>query len=364
MKTQATFKIVIAGGGTGGHLYPGIAIADEFMRQNRKNKILFLNTGNKLEKKILSMEQYPSASIESGKFINQNIFNKIKTVFIILSSVSIAKKELEKFKADAVIGVGGYVGVPVIIAAWLKRIPVFLQEQNSVAGISNKIFSLISKANFVSFENTKLGFENKKVFSGNPIRRKILGERKKDNKNKFTVFITGGSQGARAINNAIIDSFDFIDEIDSFLFIHQTGEPQFEGIEKIYKNKGINSYPAPFFKEIADIYKKSDLIVARAGASTLAEISGAGIPAIFIPYPYATHNHQYYNCIEFEKKGAAIVIEEKNLSGKALGENISNLYKDKKLLTSMAEKMKEQSMPNAANKIYETIKGILEKNHV
>jgi len=364
MTEKKTFNIVIAGGGTGGHLYPGIAVADEFMRQNIENRVLFINTGNRIEKKILSAEPYPSVAIESGKFLNQSFFSKIKTVFTILFSVSKASKELEKFKADAVVGVGGYAGVPVMIAAWLKKIPVFIQEQNSVPGISNKIFSSIAEINFVSFENTKLGPEKKKIVSGNPIRKKIISSGIKNENHGFTVFITGGSQGAGAVNSSVIESFEYIEEIENFCFIHQTGEPQFEEIEREYKNKGVNGHPAPFFSDISEIYKKSDLIIARAGASTLAEISAAQIPAVFIPYPFATHNHQFHNCIQFEKSGAAVVIEEKNLSGKILGETINRLYKDRGLLASMAERMKEQSKPDAANKIYESIKEVLNKNHV
>jgi UDP-N-acetylglucosamine--N-acetylmuramyl-(pentapeptide) pyrophosphoryl-undecaprenol N-acetylglucosamine transferase len=360
MKEKKAVNIVIAGGGTGGHLYPGIAVADEFMRQNKQNRILFINTGNKIEKKILSNEPYKTAAIESGKFLNQSISGKIKTLFTILFSVSKASKKLEKFKADAVIGVGGYAGVPVMIAAWLKKIPVFIQEQNSIPGISNKLFSLISKANFVSFETTKLGPEKRKIFSGNPIRKNIISSEKRSPDEKFIVFITGGSQGAGAINNAVIESIDFIEEIENIFFIHQTGEPQFSEINTIYKTRQISAHPAPFFSDIAEIYKKTDLVIARAGASTLAEISAAGIPAVFIPYPFATHNHQFHNCIEFEKNKAAIVIEEKNLSGSSLGKTINHLYKNKNLLETMKEQMKKQAKPDAANKIYETITRILE----
>jgi UDP-N-acetylglucosamine--N-acetylmuramyl-(pentapeptide) pyrophosphoryl-undecaprenol N-acetylglucosamine transferase len=365
MKNKEYFNIVIAGGGTGGHLYPGIAIADEFVLQNKKNQILFLNTGNKIEEKILSNEPYASLSIKSGKFVNQTFFNKIKSIFTILSSILKASEELDKFKADAVIGVGGYVGVPVIIAAWLKNIPVFIQEQNSVAGKSNKLFSYIAKLNFVSFENTKLGPKKKRFFTGNPVRQKIAENIKEKNDNApFTIFITGGSQGSKAINNAVIQSFEYINKIENFLFIHQTGEPFFEIIEKKYREQNINCEVLPFFKNISDIYKKTDLIVSRAGASTLSEISAAGIPAIFIPYPYATHNHQFHNCIEFQNKGAAVVIEEKDLSGEKLAQAINQFYENKAILDLMAKKMKEQSNPFAANKIYNLIKGKLSTDHV
>ncbi|MCB9480228.1 MAG: undecaprenyldiphospho-muramoylpentapeptide beta-N-acetylglucosaminyltransferase [Desulfobacteraceae bacterium] len=365
MKNNDSSNIVIAGGGTGGHLYPGIAIADEFVRQNRNNRILFINTGNAIENKILSKEPYRSLSIQSGKFLNQSLFNKIKSILTVSGSIFKASKELDNFKADAVIGVGGYVGVPVIIAAWLKKIPVFIQEQNSVPGISNKIFSFISKFNFVSFENTKLGPEKKKIFTGNPVRQ-IISENSrnhKDNK-KFTVFITGGSQGAKAINQALIQSLDYIKQSENIQFIHQTGESQFDSIKKQYNNKKISCEVAPFFSNISDIYKKTDLIISRAGASTLAEISAAGIPAVFIPYPFATHNHQFHNCIEFQKKGAAIVIEEKDLSGKIIGKIINSFYEDRNMLYSMERIMKEQSNPDAASKIYKIIKRELQSYHV
>ncbi|MGM0417312.1 MAG: undecaprenyldiphospho-muramoylpentapeptide beta-N-acetylglucosaminyltransferase [Thermodesulfobacteriota bacterium] len=359
MDKKKNFKIAITGGGTGGHLYPGVALADVFTEKNSLNEVLFLNTGNSLEKNILNNEGYEYKVIPSGGILGKSFLNKFKNLLTVLKSVSLARTELKKFKADAVIGVGGYVSVPVIIAAIIGNIPVFLQEQNSVPGISNKIFAYFAKLNFTSFPDTKLGPDGKNIFTGNPIRKKIGLNAYKTDKKSATIFITGGSQGAESINKAVCDSLKFFEDLDKMKFIHQTGEKDYEFVKKNFIEKKANFEVQPFFSKITDIYSKSDLIIARAGASTIAELTCAKIPAILVPFPFATHNHQYFNAKSLAGDNAAVLIEEKNLTGEVLAEAVKSLINDKNRLETMSKNMKKAAKPNAADEIYYRIKGKL-----
>lgn len=360
MSVNKNLNIIIAGGGTGGHLFPGVAIADKFLEKNPDNNILFINTGNKIEKKILDKENYTYKIIPSGGILGKSFAQKIKNLKKIATSILLARKELIKFKPNAVVGVGGYVSVPVIIASLINRTPVFIQEQNSIPGITNKIFSYFTKLNFVSFKDTKLGLRRKKIFSGNPIRNSISkGSYSIKDKNKITILITGGSQGAKAINNAFCQSLEYLEDKNKIHVIHQTGVADFDEIKSFYEQNGLNHDVRPFFDNMPEVYAKTDLIIARAGASTLAEIKSANIPAIFIPFPHATHNHQYYNALSLKKYGAAFVIEEKNISGKILGNLINDFISNPDKLQVISNNMKKISKENAAEIIYEKITGKL-----
>lgn len=353
-------NIVIAGGGTGGHLFPGVAIADAFKEISSQNEILFLNTGNKIEKKILDKQGYDYKIIPSGGILGKNLLSKFKSIIKIFKSLSLASKKLDEFEADAVIGVGGYVSVPVIISAWIKGIPVFIQEQNTIPGITNKIFSYISILNFISFENTKIGPVKKRVFTGNPIRKKIASQKSdKKEHDELTILITGGSQGAKAINNGVVEALEYINQKDKIKFIHQTGDIDFDPIQKEYEKNNIKVNLSNFFQDMDEIYKETDIVIARSGATTVSEISCAGIPAILIPFPHATHNHQYHNSMSLVEKGAAFLIEEKDLNGKALAELINDLLEKPEKLVDMSRSMAENAKPNAAYDICSYIIGKL-----
>lgn len=353
-------NIVIAGGGTGGHLFPGVAIASAFIEISGSNRILFLNTGNKIEKNILNKSGFDYKVIPSGGILGKNLIEKLKNILKIASSISAASKRLDEFETDAVIGVGGYVSAPAIIAAWLKGIPVFIQEQNTIPGIANKIFSYIAKLNFISFKDTKLGPHKKRIFTGNPIRKAITENKYSFNpENGIRLLVTGGSQGAKAINQAIIDSFQYIEETDKIKITHQTGETDFENIQNEYSKLGINPEVAPFFTNFEKVYSNTDLIIARSGASTISEIACAAIPSILIPYPLAIHNHQYKNASSLEAEGAAKVIKESDLNGKTLAQEINNIVKNPDILTEMNRKMQSIAKPNAAYDICSYIIGKL-----
>ncbi|PIE75155.1 MAG: undecaprenyldiphospho-muramoylpentapeptide beta-N-acetylglucosaminyltransferase [Deltaproteobacteria bacterium] len=356
MKNNKKLNIIIAGGGTGGHLYPGIAVAEIFINENPENKILFLNTGNNVEKRILNFYKFNYKKIPSSGFFGKNLVEKIKSIKKILLSVKKAIMEIKNFQTDAILGVGGYVSVPVLIAAIIKRIPFFIQEQNSVPGIANKIFSFFSVYNFVSFETTKLGVQKKRFFTGNPVRSKIIPKiKEKSGNEKISVFITGGSQGASAINKTFCRAIDFIEHHDKLEIIHQTGKKDLDFVVDTYKKKSIKNDTRAFFDDIYEIYQKTDIIVARSGASTISEITCAGIPSILIPFPFATHNHQFHNAKNLMEKGAAIIIEEKNLSEKLLAQHINDLIKKPENLKKMGKRALSLAKPDAAYEIYNKI---------
>jgi len=354
IKEKSYLNIVIAGGGTGGHLFPGVAIAEEFKNISDKHRILFLNTGNKIERQILDKANFNYKVIPSAGFFNKNIKDKLKSILKIISSVSKASSILNEFRADAVIGVGGYVSVPILIAAILNNIPVFIQEQNTIPGMANRLFSWFAVMNFTGFKNTKKGFKKRVTYTGNPIRKRInLIEYSIKSEN--TILVTGGSQGAHRINQAFMNCINDLKDKKNILFIHQTGEKDFEKIKQIYEQKKLKYMAAPFFNNMDKLYGKTSLIISRAGASTLAEISCANIPAILIPFPYATHNHQFHNAKALTKEGAAIIIEENENTACKFAEQINFLLSDKKKLLYMSEKMKNTAKPDAAKNICELI---------
>jgi UDP-N-acetylglucosamine--N-acetylmuramyl-(pentapeptide) pyrophosphoryl-undecaprenol N-acetylglucosamine transferase len=335
---QSPLKIIFAVGGTGGHLFPAIAIAQELMTRNFENHIIFIGTGKPIEVSVLSQYGFVSRKISAEGIKGRSLFQQAKAMLILVRGVFQSFRVLKSDKPDLVVGMGSYSAVPVVLAAWLNHIPVVLCEQNVLPGIANRILSRIADRVCISFKSTIGNLpQSKKVFTGNPVRREILQaeQKEKDLKEPFTILILGGSQGAHGINMAVIDALEFFNEAAKFFFIHQTGEHDDNIVRTAYKKKQISCEVRAFFKDMKRIYEKADLVVCRAGATTVAEISALGKPAIFIPFPHAADNHQVLNARHFCDAGASEMISEKELTGQLLAEKILNLAKDRPQLEKM-----------------------------
>ena len=345
-------KIVIAGGGTGGHLFPGIAIASEFLKQNKKSEVLFVNTGNKLERRVLSKLGFKIETINTegikGRGISQKIIAILKIPKAIFSSVFI----LKKFKPDVVIGMGSYSAGPVVLAAFFLRIKTAICEQNIFPGITNRFLSHIASKIYLSFEDTRLIKKSSKILvSGNPVRNEILNIEEKEN--NFTIFIIGGSQGAHNINIAMLEAAKDLDK--KYFFIHQTGVQDEVFVCDGYKKLKHKFDARKFFNNMESQYAKADLIIARAGATTVAEIIATKKPTIFIPFPFASDNHQFFNAKSLEDVGVAKIMIEKNLSGKNLSKTIKGIIENKKTLEQMQNNFKKIENKNAAKIIVEDL---------
>lgn len=356
-------NILIAGGGTGGHLFPGISIAQEFLKANSDSRILFAGTDRPFEKSILEKAGFSHKKINISGLMGMGLFNKLKTALKLPAAVIQAAFILIRFKADLIVGVGGYSSGPVAIAAWLLRKKTVLHEQNIIPGITNKILSRFADRIYVSFAETANHFSMTTVkTTGNPVRSEILAvNHSTDTMNApFTVLISGGSQGAHTINEAVCDAISHLDK-DRFFFIHQTGINDAEKVESDYLKSGLPHTVQPFFNDMDKQYEKSDLIICRAGATTIAEITAMGHSAILIPFPFAADNHQEKNADVLVKKKAAEMITEDILTGKMLAEKISYYAEHPEKLKEMGENSRAYGKPNAAativNDCYELLKG-------
>lgn len=365
-------KVIISGGGTGGHIYPGISLAYEIKDRDIKNDILFVGTERGLESKLVPREGFKIVKIKARGIKRKICFENLIAIIIFLLSLFQSYKIIKKYKPDLVIGTGGYVSGSIVLMAAILGVPTFVHEQNVIPGITNKLLSRITRATFLSFNQSKEYFSNKAklIFTGNPIRFKNIKqnterEYKKYNldSSKKTILVLGGSKGAASINRAVLGSIDFIKDAikNNLQVLLISGQDDYDNIRGIVgENHKIFSVE-PYLHDIEKAYSLADLVICRAGATTLAEIVAYGLPAILIPYPYATQDHQGINAKIFEREGAAILILEKDLSGEKLGQVLLDLLKNKDQLEMMAKKSRELSNVNSAEKIVDYISDYIKK---
>lgn len=354
-------RVIIAGGGTGGHLYPGIAVAEEIYRQEPDSDVLFVGTKTGIESRILPKEGYKLEIIPAGGVVNKDIFSKFISFMKMTGGFFKSFFVLSSFKPDIVIGVGGYASAPMLSAAALIRFPTMIMEQNLYPGTTNRFLSRIVDRVVVAFDGSEKFFNRKVDVLGNPVRRGIK-ECKYITGRTFTVFIFGGSQGSHAINKGIVESLEYLqEESGQISFLHQTGEKDYAWVDESYKKAGITAEVAPYVYNIIDMYGKADIVICRAGATTIAEITASGRPAILIPYPHAAHDHQRTNAEYMQSRGSAEVIPEKDLSGKILADKIKYFMYNRDRLKEMAEKCSGLYRQNSAHDIVKLCKFLVLK---
>ncbi len=352
-------RFVIAGGGTGGHLFPGIAIAEAFVEREMGNEVLFIGTERGIEAKVLTGGRFPLRTIKAMPLKGRSLLGKVKAIWSIPRAMSEAYSILKNLQPQLVLGVGGYASGPALMAASFLGMKRAIHEQNVIPGLTNRVLKWFSQRIFVSFEETKKYFPEKKtIVTGNPIRKEIfhpgldvkeIEERKGD---RFTLLIFGGSAGAHRINKAMMEALDHFQEMKSFLrFFHQTGREDVDWVSKGYQEKGFDAVVKPFFEDMATYYRLSDLVVCRSGASSVAELAICGKAAILIPYPHAAHNHQLINAQKLVDLGAARMIRDEELNGQSLAQAIHHLYDHPAERTRMEEQILRVGKPRAAEEI-------------
>jgi len=348
-------RCVIAGGGTGGHLFPGIAIAEAFAERAAGNEVLFIGTERGIEMRVLAGGKFPLRTIQAMPLKGRSFPAKVKALRSIPVAVWEALSILREFKPQVVVGVGGYASGPALVAAFLLGLPRAIHEQNMVPGMTNRILKWFSQRIFVSFEETKKYFpEPKTRVTGNPIRKEFLSclSHSRQRKEKFTVLVFGGSAGAHRINEAMMEALSFIQGIKSVLrFIHQTGREDLEFVSRGYREKGIDAIVKPFFDDMVSQYEASDLVLCRAGASTIAELAACGKGSILIPYPFAAHQHQLINARRLVDLGACRMIQDKDLTGGSLAQAILHFHSHPEDLRTMEEAIRRVARPKAAQEI-------------
>ena len=317
-------RVIIAAGGTGGHIFPGIAIANEFKRRDPETQVLFVGTPRGLESKIVPPEGFQLELIEVGQLKGVGLFEKIKSLVGLPMSFIAARRILKRFRPDVVVGVGGYSSGPTLLMAAIKRVPTMVVEPNAMPGFTNRVLARLVDAAALTFEDARRYFGRKGVVTGNPVRGDFAKLPKKVRGDKLHVLIFGGSQGARAINTAVIEALPSMVTRNSELSItHQTGEQDYESVAKGYRESGFQGAEVkPFVHDMAAQFERADVLICRAGATTCAEVASAGKAAIFIPFPFATDDHQRKNAEAFEKAGAGRLILQRDLTGERLAREL------------------------------------------
>ncbi|MEJ2696757.1 MAG: undecaprenyldiphospho-muramoylpentapeptide beta-N-acetylglucosaminyltransferase [Candidatus Sulfobium sp.] len=352
--------MIIAGGGTGGHLFPGLALAEEFKRRDAGSEITFVGTEHGIEARIIPREGYPIKFLRAEGLVGRSLVKKIKTLVKTAFSLLDARRILNSVKPDIVIGVGGYASGAIVFLAALRSISTMIHEQNSVPGLTNRMLGRIVNRTCVTYHESLPFFPmGKASLTGNPIRARILkGEREAAcrlfalDKSAFTVFVFGGSAGARSINRAVVDALNhLIDLKEKIQFLHQTGQKDYESVKEAYRKAGFRGTVAPFIYQMAEAYAVADVVISRAGATTLAELTALGRPAILVPYPFAAGRHQELNAIKLKEMGAAFVLRDNELKGETLAADIRELLENDLLRSEMKKAGKGLGRPDACGRI-------------
>ncbi len=344
-------RAILAGGGTGGHVIPALAIANQ-LKKSYNAEVLFIGTARGIENRLVPAAGYPLQLVRVGALKNVSLLTRLKTSFDLPRAVWDASGMLNQFAPDVVIGVGGYASGPAMLAAVVKHIPTLAFEPNVVPGFANRIVARMVSGAAVHFEETAEYFRNPKV-TGVPVRQAFFEIAPKRGGTP-TVLVFGGSQGAHAINQAMLRCLPVLRrEAPGLRIIHQTGERDYNDALAAYAGMGDAAEVYKFIDDMPAAFSRADLVVCRSGASTVAEIAAAGKPAVFVPFPRAADDHQRVNAEALAKYGAAVVVEESKLEGVWLAETIAALLQDTNRLHQMSEAARSLSHPNAAIEIAE-----------
>ena len=358
-------KIIVSGGGTGGHIYPALTLIDAIKNKRPDAEFLYVGTEKGLEADIVPKAgiNFVALKLEGGlerRFTLENISRAANAIWSIKSAADIVKN----FKPSVVVGTGGYVCGPILLAASLMKVPTLIQEQNAVAGVTNKILSKFVKKIAVGTKDALKNFpSDKTVYTGNPIRKEVLLAKKSDGLEEFDfsddkpiVLISGGSRGARSINDAMIDVLKSAAQKNSAQFLHVTGKGEFESvIKKLSDVDAPNIRVVPYLYNMPTAMAMADLAIFRAGATGLAELTARGVPSILIPYPFAAENHQEFNARSLVEAGAAKMILNKDLTAEILSATLDELLSSPEKLKSMAAASLSLGKPNAADEIADLI---------
>jgi UDP-N-acetylglucosamine--N-acetylmuramyl-(pentapeptide) pyrophosphoryl-undecaprenol N-acetylglucosamine transferase len=343
-------RVILAGGGTGGHVIPAIAIAQQ-LKKDYGAEALFIGTARGIENRLVPAAGFPLCLIEVGALKNVSLLTRLKTALDLPRAVWTSGKILREFRPDVVIGVGGYASGPAMLAAVFTRIPTLAFEPNAVPGFANRVVAPMVSAAAVHFEQTRRYFRNCTV-TGVPVRQAFFDAAQRSNREAPTLLVFGGSQGAHAINQAMLDGLPVLQEkLPELQIVHQTGERDYNDAEAAYSKTQLRAEVHRFIDDMPARFAQADLIVCRSGASTVAEIAAAGKAALFVPFPRAADDHQKVNAQALANVNAAVMIEESQLTPARLAETVISLMGNRAHLVAMGEAAKKLSHPNAAREI-------------
>ncbi len=351
--TNTPLKFLFAGGGTGGHLFSGISVAQELVSRFPQSKTLFVGTDYGLEKEIIPASGFSLKFIQATPLKGSGWKARLESLLRLPRAYFQSKKILKDFNPDVVIGIGGYASGPMTLAAHFSKIPTAIIEQNSIPGFTNRQLGRFVDKIFVAFEKAKDFFPKGKTFlTGNPTRQMKEVPTENLSKDKFFVFILGGSQGAHSLNMRVVESLPFLkNQKNRFFFIHQTGVQDFEAVKSAYEKNSVAAEAFPFSQNLNSYYSKTDLMLCRAGAGTITELQNLGLPSILIPYPFAADDHQLYNANEMEVHGAAEIILDQELTGEKIAHRLQFFVNNPSALETMRQNALKLAKPQAAQSV-------------
>lgn len=355
----AGLSLVIAGGGTGGHLYPGIAVARELLRQVPAARVSFAGTSRGLEARVVPNEGFDLDLIRSAGLKGKSIVARLRGAALLIPSFIDAWRIITRRRPSVVIGVGGYSSGPVVLLAALRGVPTMVLEQNAAPGLTNRLLARVVRSAAVSYESTLSFFGTRGFVSGNPVRAEFfpVADASPRSGPPSRVLVLGGSQGARAINGVMPDAAAMVTrEHPTVTFVHQTGPRDLESTRAAYATAAVPATVEAFFDPVSDRVHDADLVICRAGATTLAELAAAERPAVLIPFPAATDDHQRRNAEVLVAAGAAVMIEERHLDAPRLAATVIALLVDADRLAAMRGAMAGFARPDAATRIVHQIR--------
>lgn len=350
-------KLLIAAGGTGGHIYPGIAVAKELLRRDPSTEVLFVGTAKGLETRIVPENGFQLSLINSAGLKNVGIAGKIKGLSVLPKSFLEARQIIRQFRPHVVVGAGGYVSGPVLLMAAIMGVPTLVMDSNALPGFTNRQLARFVDKAALTFEEALPFFGKNGVVTGNPVRTEFFQVPRKERGEIFHILIFGGSQGARAINNAMAEALPHLSGFtDRLTITHQTGEADYERIREAYNNSEFSETDVrPFISDMFVEFGKADLVISRAGATTCAELGAAGKAAIMVPLPTAADDHQRKNAEALERAGAAKVILQSELTGERLANEIKAMVDQPAEVTKMEDAAKAIGRPDAAERAADLI---------
>jgi len=357
-------RVVIVGGGTGGHLFPGIAVAQEFQRRHQA-EVTFLTTPKPVTIQILEKYQLPWEAVASRAVKGMGLWARMRAWFGVPGHVLAARGTLKKLQPHLVLGVGGHASGPVGVAAWTLGIPLAIHEQNAIPGLTNRLLGRVADRVFLSFPDDQGYFApEKSLWTGNPIRPEFFVTPPPRPETPFTVLVMGGSQGAHHLNMEVLKALPLLGaNRDRLHFLHLTGEDDLDLVRQGYQNAGFAAEVEAFTPEVAAWMARAHLLVCRAGASTLAELTALGRAALLVPYPFAANNHQEANARFLENAGAAILILNKHFTGELLVDTILQFLGEPERLRAMEAASQRLAKPHAAQEIVAGCLEMLGKHH-
>jgi len=354
-------RVLIAAGGTGGHIYPGIAVAKEILRRDEKSVVRFVGTDHGLETRIVPENGFELSLIDSVALKNVGAIGKLKGLLVLPKSFVESRKLLKKFEPDVVVGAGGYVtGSVLLMASWL-RIPTLAMDSNALPGFTNRVLARFVTKAALTFEEALPYFRDKGVVTGNPVRKEFFEIRPKKRGEKINLLLFGGSQGARGINLGMIDALAHLGDVkDKLSIVHQTGRHDFEAVKTGYAENGWDQAEiTEYISDMVSQFEKTDLIISRAGATTCAELGAAGKVAIMVPLPTAADDHQRKNAEALENAGAAKMILQSDLDGETLANEIRGFVESPEKITEMEIAAKKFAKEDAAEATVDIIEELI-----